>query len=80
MTAFQSDRFCLAGRGALSVLLVSRIPPTDSSSSSRLVINYCLLVSYRVVLMKLTKHGALDVRHVAVVGNGSAAHDFARTH
>ena len=38
-----------------------------------LVINYILLVSYRVVLMNVTKHGALDVRHVAVIGNGPAA-------
>jgi exopolysaccharide biosynthesis polyprenyl glycosylphosphotransferase len=29
--------------------------------------------------MKVTKHGALDVRHVAVVGNAAAAHEFART-
>jgi hypothetical protein len=29
--------------------------------------------------MKVTKHGALDIRHVAVVGAGRAAHDFART-
>jgi exopolysaccharide biosynthesis polyprenyl glycosylphosphotransferase len=29
--------------------------------------------------MKITKHGALDVRNVAVVGNDSAAHEFART-
>ena len=33
-----------------------------------LVINYFLLVAYRVVLIRLKKHGALDVRHVAVVG------------
>ena len=44
-----------------------------------LVINYLLLVSYRVVFFKMTKHGALDVRHVAVVGSGQTAHDFART-
>jgi exopolysaccharide biosynthesis polyprenyl glycosylphosphotransferase len=44
-----------------------------------LVVNYILLVSYRVVLMKVTKHGALDVRHVAVVGNDTAAFEFART-
>jgi len=44
-----------------------------------LIINYTLLVSYRVVLMKVTKHGALDVRHVAVVGNDAAAFEFART-
>jgi exopolysaccharide biosynthesis polyprenyl glycosylphosphotransferase len=47
--------------------------------ASTLVISYILLVSYRVVLMKVTKHGALDIRHVAVVGTGKAAHDFART-
>jgi len=44
-----------------------------------LVINYVFLVSYRVVLMKLSKHAALDVRHVAVVGSGPAVQDFART-
>jgi exopolysaccharide biosynthesis polyprenyl glycosylphosphotransferase len=44
-----------------------------------LVINYILLVSYRVVLIKMTKHGALDVRHVAVIGSDSAAREFART-
>jgi exopolysaccharide biosynthesis polyprenyl glycosylphosphotransferase len=43
-----------------------------------LVINYFLLVAYRVVLIRLKKHGALDVRHVAVVGQGDAARDFAR--
>src|SRR5438552_3181671 len=44
-----------------------------------LVINYIFLVSYRVVLMKVTKHGALDVRNVAVIGSDKAAHEFART-
>src|ERR1043166_3827162 len=44
-----------------------------------LVINYILLVSYRIVLMKVTKHGALDIRHVAVIGNDNAARQFART-
>jgi exopolysaccharide biosynthesis polyprenyl glycosylphosphotransferase len=44
-----------------------------------LVINYILLVSYRVVLLKVKRHSALDVRHVAVVGSGPAARDFART-
>jgi len=43
-----------------------------------LVINYFLLVAYRIVLIRLKKHGALDVRHVAVVGVGDAARDFAR--
>src|SRR5436309_4957288 len=44
-----------------------------------LVINYILLVSYRVVLLRLKKHSALDVRHVAVIGAGGAAVEFART-
>src|SRR5438093_4466212 len=44
-----------------------------------LVINYILLVSYRVVLLRLKKHSALDVRHVAVIGTGGAAVEFART-
>jgi exopolysaccharide biosynthesis polyprenyl glycosylphosphotransferase len=44
-----------------------------------LIINYCLLVCYRIVLFKFAKHGALDVRHVAVIGAGPAAQDFART-
>src|SRR5262249_33446002 len=44
-----------------------------------LVINYILLVSYRLVLLRIKKHGALDVRHVAVVGAGRPAQEFART-
>ncbi len=45
---------------------------------STLVINYFFLVSYRLILFRLKKHGALDVRHVAVAGAGDAAHSFAR--
>ena len=44
-----------------------------------LAFDYIFLVSYRVVLMKVTRHGALDVRNVAVVGHGADAYDFART-
>jgi exopolysaccharide biosynthesis polyprenyl glycosylphosphotransferase len=44
-----------------------------------LLINYILLVSYRIVLVKLRKHGALDVRNVAVVGSGPAVQEFAKT-
>jgi|SRR5688572_2160560 len=43
-----------------------------------LVINYSLLVAYRIVLIRLKKHGALDIRHVAVVGAGDDAREFAR--
>jgi exopolysaccharide biosynthesis polyprenyl glycosylphosphotransferase len=39
-------------------------------------ISYLLLVFSRLVRIK--KHGSLDVRHVAVVGTGTAAHEFAR--
>jgi exopolysaccharide biosynthesis polyprenyl glycosylphosphotransferase len=41
-------------------------------------INYFLLVAYRMVLIRVKKHGALDVRHVAVIGGGEGAQDFAR--
>jgi len=57
---------------------------TDPTASSRLMIfftlgiNYFLLISYRVLLLKLKKHSALDVRHVAVIGTGESAHDFGR--
>src|SRR5262245_14191589 len=43
-----------------------------------LAINYFLLVAYRLVIIRLKKHVALDVRHVAVVGSGAAAQDFGR--
>src|SRR5215831_782524 len=43
-----------------------------------LAINYIFLVSYRLVLMKVTKHGALDDRHVAVIGRGASAYEFGR--
>jgi exopolysaccharide biosynthesis polyprenyl glycosylphosphotransferase len=43
-----------------------------------LFINYLLLVSYRIILLKTMKHGALDERHVAVVGAGQTAQEFAR--
>ena len=42
-----------------------------------LVINYVLLVSYRVLLLKLKKHSALDIRNVAVIGNSDTARAFA---
>src|SRR5579883_2428224 len=62
--------------------LVTFVKPDASSRLIlvfTLVVNYILLVSYRVVWVKVTKHGPLDVRHVAVIGNGAAAHEFART-
>jgi exopolysaccharide biosynthesis polyprenyl glycosylphosphotransferase len=43
-----------------------------------LLFNYLLLVSYRVILFKITKRGVLDVRHVAVVGVGPMAMQVAR--
>src|SRR5947209_4873128 len=71
--------------GSAWVLVAVLISFVNPDASNRivvllmLVLNYILLVSYRIVLMKVTKHGALDVRHVAVVGNAGAAHEFART-
>ena len=56
-SAFQGDRFCMADHARLAVF-------PEPGLSNRfivlftLVINYLLLVSYRVVLLKLTKHGA----------------------
>lgn len=44
-----------------------------------LAINYCLLIACRLVIFRWKRHGALDVRHVAVVGSGEAARNFART-
>jgi exopolysaccharide biosynthesis polyprenyl glycosylphosphotransferase len=43
-----------------------------------LVINYILLVSYRVLLLRLKKHSALDIRHVAVIGTSDTAAEFAQ--
>jgi exopolysaccharide biosynthesis polyprenyl glycosylphosphotransferase len=68
--------------GLVSAAAISFIGP---DSSNRMIVGFTwaidciLLVSYRVLLMKVTKHGALDVRNVAVVGRGASAHDFART-
>jgi exopolysaccharide biosynthesis polyprenyl glycosylphosphotransferase len=65
-------------------LIVAALQFFTDDASSRLMIfftlgiNYCLLISYRVLLLKLKKHSALDVRHVAVAGNGPAARDFGR--
>src|SRR2546426_6794599 len=55
----------------LDAVLISFVSPDASNRIivlSMLVISYVLLVSYRVVLMTVTKHSVLDVRHVAVVG------------
>jgi exopolysaccharide biosynthesis polyprenyl glycosylphosphotransferase len=67
------------------VVLGASISFVNPEASNRLIviftlaINYILLVSYRVVLMNVTKHGGLDVRHVAVISNGPSGYDFART-
>src|SRR5262249_47098475 len=43
-----------------------------------LLINYVFLVCYRLVFFRFNKHGALDVRHVAVVGSGRGADELAQ--
>src|SRR5438477_7710993 len=52
--------------GLAWLVLAAMVSFVNPDSSNRtivlftLVINYILLVSYRIVLMKVTKHGALD--------------------
>src|SRR5215813_1983905 len=61
--------------GLVMAAAISFIRPDASNRfivGFTLVIDYILLVSYRVGLMKVTKHGALDVRNVAIVGSGAA--------
>src|SRR5262249_9049038 len=68
--------------GLVAAAAISFVKPETSSRVIvvlTLVIDYIFLVSYRVLLRKFHKHGALDIRHVAVVGDSEAAYDFART-
>ncbi|MBI4472660.1 MAG: sugar transferase [Acidobacteria bacterium] len=61
--------------------LISFVNPDASSRLVvifTLIINYILLISYRLVLFRIKKHGALDVRHVAIIGGGTGARDLAR--
>src|SRR5262245_40585352 len=63
--------------GLVAAAAISFVKPETSSRAiviSTLVIDYIFLVSYRVVLRKFHKHGALDVRHVAVIGDSGAAY------
>jgi len=66
----------------LVAVLISFVNPDASNRIVvlfTLVINYILLVSYRIILMKVTQRGMLEIRNVAVVGNGAPTHEFART-
>src|SRR5262245_16336106 len=68
--------------GLVMAAAISFVKPDASNRfivAFMLVINYVLLVSYRVVLMKVKQHGALDVRNVAVIGGGPAAHELAQS-
>ena len=62
--------------GFAGLVMAAAISFVGPDSSNRmivgftLVIDYVFLVSYRIVLMKLTKFRPLDVRNVAVVGSG----------
>src|SRR6476620_588542 len=62
--------------GFAGLVMAAAISFVGPDSSNRmivgftLVIDYVFLVSYRIVLMKLTKFRPLDVRNVAVVGGG----------
>ena len=63
--------------GLAGLVMAALIYFVSPDTSNRLIvlftllIDYVFLVSYRVVLMKLNKHGALDVRYVAVIGEGN---------
>ena len=66
----------------LVAVLISFVNPDASNRIVvlfTLVINYILLVSYRIILMKVTQRGMLEIRNVAVVGNGAPTYEFART-
>src|SRR5438093_3238439 len=71
--------------GFAGLVMAAAISFVKPDTSNRFIVlftlafDYIFLVSYRVVLMKVTRHGALDVRNVAVVGHGADAYDFART-
>jgi exopolysaccharide biosynthesis polyprenyl glycosylphosphotransferase len=68
--------------GLVMAAAISFVKPDASNRfivAFTLLIDYIVLLSYRLALKKFTRHGALDVRHVAVVGSGGAARDFART-
>jgi exopolysaccharide biosynthesis polyprenyl glycosylphosphotransferase len=71
--------------GFAGLVMAATISFVNPDASNRFIvaftlgIDYVFLVSYRVVLMKVTKHGALDVRTVAVVGSGAAAREIVRT-
>src|SRR5436190_1242940 len=57
--------------GLVMAAAISFVKPDASNRfivAFTLTIDYVVLLSYRVALMKFTRHGALDVRHVAVVG------------
>jgi exopolysaccharide biosynthesis polyprenyl glycosylphosphotransferase len=72
----------IAFSGLVMAAAISFVRPDSSNRFIVLftiVIDYILLVSYRVVMMKVRKHSALDVRHVAVVGTSNVAQEFART-
>jgi len=71
------------GIGIAWLVMAVLVLSTGKDASSRLMIfftlgiNYFLLTSYRVLLLKLKKHSALDFRYVAVIGSGDAAQDLA---
>src|SRR5262247_2916115 len=63
--------------GFAGLVMAAAISFVGPDSSNRMmvgfmfVIDYAFLVSYRIVLMKVTKLRPLDVRNVAVVGSGA---------
>lgn len=67
---------------ATAVSLTNNDAETYASSRGilllTLIINYIVLVSFRVFMIRIKKKSGLDVRHVAVVGHGRQAEALAR--
>src|SRR5262245_21360959 len=63
---------------AAILLFIKRDPQNRIMVPLTLGINSVFLVSYRLAIFRFKKHGALDIRHVAVVGSGPSALNFAR--
>ena len=66
----------------VAAVLQSFVNPDGSSRLIllfTLIINYVFLFSYRLVISRRKKHSARDTRHVAVIGSGAEAHEFARS-
>ena len=71
--------------GLAWILMAAVLFFLNQEATSRLIalftlaLNYVLLVSYRLVLFTVRSHSRTGVRHVAIIGSGPSARDFARS-